>query len=513
MSSVIHVTPDGTAETPQLALPAIPAANRRRWAIIATTTAAALLATSAAFAKGAPDDIADLAQKVTPAVVNVSVTRAVEPVQMMGGVPDMGQLPEGSPFEDLFKRFFGERHPGFGNREGPGSGMGRPMAVGSGFIIDQQGYVVTNNHVIDDADAIKVTIGDESYPATVIGRDEKTDLALLKIEAGKPLPYVAFGDSDGVRPGDWIMAVGNPFGLGGTVTAGIVSARGRDLAGSALVDFLQIDAPINSGNSGGPTFAADGKVIGVNTAIFSPNGGNVGIGFAIPSNLAAQVVADLRDDGQVERGWLGVQIQPVTDELAQAFGLDGAKGALVSSVGDGTPAKAAGLKDGDIILEWNGKTVEKFKDLPRLVAASPVGSSVKMTVWRDQARKPFTVKLAALPSDAKLAANAAHNRAGQSATIPDTGLTLADLTPENRQRYDIPQDVDGVLIVDVDATSIAAREGMRPGDVITSVALQTVTSTKDILKIVKESRGGGQSVMTFKVAGPNGERFVALRIA
>jgi serine protease Do len=472
-----------------------------------------LLATSAAFAKGAPDDIADLAQKVTPAVVNVSVKRTAAPVQMMGGAPDMGQMPEGSPFADLFKRFFGERHQGFGNREGPGSGMGRPMAVGSGFVVDQHGYVVTNNHVIDDADAIKVTIGDESYPATVIGRDEKTDLALLKVEAGKPLPHVEFGDSDRVRPGDWIMAVGNPFGLGGTVTAGIVSARGRDLADSSLVDFLQIDAPINSGNSGGPTFAADGKVIGVNTAIFSPNGGNVGIGFAIPSNLAAQVVADLRDDGQVERGWLGVQIQPVTEELAEAFGLDGAKGALVSSVRDDTPAKSAGLKDGDIILEWNGKTVEKFKDLPRLVAASPVGNAVKMTVWRDQSRKTFSVKPAALPSDEKLAANAGPTTAGQRTSIPDTGLTVADLTPESRQRYDIPQDVEGVLIVDVDAASTADREGMRPGDVITSVSLQTVTSTKDIVKIVKDSRGGGQSVVTFKVAGQNGERFVALRIA
>lgn len=503
MNSVIHFRSDGRAER---SLPFVTQNEKRRCLPIFTATAAAtLFATSIAFAKGVPDDVADLAGKVTPAVVNVSVERSVEPVNMMSGGPN---FPEGSPYEEFFKRFFGERHP-----NGPNSEDGLAMAVGSGFVIDEQGYVVTNNHVIDGADTIKVTLNQESYPATLVGSDKKTDLALLKIEAGKSLPYVEFGDSDTVRTGDWIMAVGNPFGLGGTVTTGIVSARSRDLSDNALVDYLQIDAAINRGNSGGPSFDADGKVIGVNTAIYSPNGGNVGIGFAIPSNLTQQVIADLRDDGRVTRGWLGVQIQPVTEELAEAFGLDNVKGALVSSVVDGTPAQSIGLKEGDIIVEWNGTTVEAFKDLPRLVAASPVGKDVNMTVWRDQTRRSFTVNVAALPTDESLAANAGQDRTGQAVKVGQTGLTVTDLTPAKRQQYDIPQDVDGVLIVDVESSSIAARHGMRPGDVITSVSLRAVSSVKDILTIVENILDDGQSVVTFKLAGQNGARFVALRIA
>jgi serine protease Do len=475
--------------------------------------AGALAATTAAFAKGAPADVADLAATVTPAVVNISVARKVDRVEMMSGAPNM-RFPEGSPFEEFFKRFFRDGNPGFGAPQRRAPETGRATAVGSGFIIDAKGYVVTNNHVVDGADTIKVTLTEEeSYPATIVGRDEKTDLALLKVEAGKPLPYVAFGDSDNVRSGDWIMAVGNPFGLGGSVTAGIVSARGRDLAGSSLVDFLQIDAAINSGNSGGPSFDADGKVIGINTAIYSPNGGNVGIGFAIPSNLARQVVADLRNDGKVSRGWLGVQIQPVTDELAEAFGLKDAKGALVSSIVPGAPAASSGVKEGDVILEWDGKPVEKFKDLPRLVASSPVGEAVKMTVWRDRTRTSLSVKVGALPSAETMAAEESRGGSDGATEVPGTGLTVADLTPATRHRYELADDAKGVVITDVDGDGPAARQGLRRGHVISGVGLESVDDVKDVLASVERLRKTGQAVITFKVTGEQGERFVALRVA
>ena len=510
MASVIHVSSDGHAV---MAQPLVPYVRKRRaLAIVAATAAGALLATTA-LAKGPPDDVADLAQAVTPAVVNISVERKVESVRMMGGSPNT-PFPEGSPFEEFFKKYFSERGQEFGKRGPSMPESRRGMAVGSGFIIDADGYVVTNNHVIDGAHEIKVTLTeDESYSATVVGRDKKTDLALLKVEADEPLPHVAWGDSDKVRTGDWIMAVGNPFGLGGSVTAGIVSAQGRDLAGSSLVDFLQIDAPINSGNSGGPSFDADGNVIGVNTAIFSPNGGNVGIGFAIPSNLAEEVISDLRADGMVHRGWLGVQIQPVTDELAEAFGLEDAAGALVSSVVDDTPAASVGLKEGDIIVEWDGTKVDKFKDLPRLVAGSTIGEDATMTVWRDGAKMSFTVNVAALPIDDTLAAKATPKTAGGAVEIPETGLTVASLTPETRQRFNVAKDVKGVLIVNVDAGSLAARKGLRPGNVITSVALEPVRSVDELMEIVERNLKNDKAVVSFKVAGERGHRFVALRVA
>ena len=354
---------------------------------IATFVASALLAAglSQAEAGERPESFADLAEQVSPAVVGVEIARAAGPDHS-----NRSPFAPGSPYREFFERYFGDLptpHPqGWQPNSDRAHGMPGRQGLGSGFIVDEKGYVVTNNHVIADAETIHVTLDDgRRLEATLIGRDPRTDLALLKVESATPLPHVAFGGSDEVRVGDWVMAVGNPFGFGGTVTVGVVSAQGREMNGrngGALVDFIQIDAPINRGNSGGPTFNLEGEVIGINTAIFSPNGGNVGIGFAIPADQAEAVIADLRDDGKVARGWLGVRIQPVTDEIAEGFGLEAPEGALVAEVTPSSPAEAAGLASGDIILSWDGGAVERLRDLPRLVAATPAGQSVAVDLWR-----------------------------------------------------------------------------------------------------------------------------------
>src|SRR5438552_3680503 len=329
---------------------------------------------------------APLVKKVSPAVVNISVTQsgasdttAEEPEQ---GSPDF----RNSPFDEFLRRFFDQQNPN-GQRhlfpQIPG-GQAHRIALGSGFIIDPSGYVVTNSHVVGDASKVEVTLQDDNkYPAKIIGRDPKTDIALLKINADKPLPYVSFGDSTAAQVGDWVMAVGNPFGLGGTVTTGIISARGRDIHSGPFDDFLQIDAPINRGNSGGPTFNLEGDVIGVNTAIYSPNGGSVGIGFAVPSNVAKAVATQLKEHGKITRGWLGVQIQEVTPAIAASLGLHGEQGALVAVVTPDSPGARAGLKQGDVILSFNGENVAHLRDLPRLVAAAAPDSHAAMTVWRN----------------------------------------------------------------------------------------------------------------------------------
>ena len=348
-----------------------------------SVVALSLLAYAAqpASASATPGSFADLAEQVSPAVVNISVEKNISGVDFNAG--NAPQMPEGQGRE-FFERFFGEQMP-----QTPQMPQGRPQqstGVGSGFIIDEGGYVVTNHHVIDGANKITVTLADgETLEAELIGSDARTDLALLKIESDEKLPYVEFGESDEVRVGDWVMAVGNPFGLGGTVTVGVVSARGRDLRGGSLVDYVQIDAPINRGNSGGPTFNQEGEVIGINTAIFSPTGGSVGIGFAIPADDAEDIIADLRDDGQITRGWLGVRIQPVTAEIAKGFGLEDEKGALIAKVEPESPAEKAGLKAGDVILAWDGEEVERFRDLPRFVASSDADAEVDVTIWRDRA--------------------------------------------------------------------------------------------------------------------------------
>ena len=376
---------------------------RRNFASTALVIGLAATAASQAWAHPATESFADLAAEVSPAVVNISVEAERPAVSSESPEERFRQFSPDSPFRDFLERFFGDQIPDLDRRgEHPGP---RSVSAGSGFIVDADGYVVTNNHVVAQADEITVTLSDgESYDATLVGGDERSDLALLKIEVDKSLPTVAFGDSDSVRPGDWVMAVGNPFGLGGTVTTGIVSARGRALPGGALIDYMQIDAPINRGNSGGPSFNVEGEVIGVNTAIFSPNGGSVGIGFAIPSKLAKSVVAELRETGFVERGWLGVQIQQVTPDIAEGLGLESPRGALVASLLENGPAEAAGLQAGDVILSWDGQAVAKMRDLPRLVADTAADKTVTVALWRDRAETTLQVTTDSMPDEKQQAA-------------------------------------------------------------------------------------------------------------
>ncbi len=468
----------------------------------------ALAGSHAAVARPAPESFADLTEKVAPAVVNVSIVKSGGPMVRFEGPGGEQRLPFGEdhPLRDFFERFLGPDGP-----ELPG-GPQEQRGLGSGFVIDPDGYVVTNRHVIAGADEITVTFNDgRSLAADLVGQDEKTDLALLKVEAEEALPSVAFGDSEAVRPGDWVIAVGNPFGLGGSVTAGIVSARGRDLPGGSIIDFLQIDAPINKGNSGGPTFDMDGKVIGVNTAIYSPNGGSVGIGFAIPSEVASQVVAELREHGKVDRGWLGVRIQAVTPEFAEGFRLDEAKGALISSVTPESPAAEAGLETGDVILSWDGKAVEDLKDLPRLVAFTPVGKTVEVEIWRDGERENLEVVTGRAPGTRKLAALGGAEDSDQ-VLLPGTGLTVATLTAESRARFGIDEDVEGVVILSVERSSLAAREGLRRGDIIRSLASEAVETAADAKREIEQIKAEGLEVVTLLVSRDGVETFFALRL-
>ena len=468
-------------------------------------------ASSQASARATPDSFADLAEDVAPAVVNIAVEGRARMARSGGGEMPGLPFPPGSPQREFFERFFGDKMPGQRVPEGGHSGP-KPQGLGSGFIVDPEGYVVTNNHVIEGAETITVTLTDgTSLEAALVGSDPRTDLALLKVEPEAELPVVAFGDSDLVRPGDWVVAVGNPFGLGGTVTAGIVSARSRDLRGGSLVDFLQIDASINRGNSGGPSFNLEGEVIGINTAIFSPNGGSVGIGFAIPSNTAATIIDDLKDDGLVARGWLGVRIQPVSDEIAEGFGLDKAKGALVASVEPGSPAADAGLEAGDIVLAWDGKAVERFKDLSRLVAATEAGREVKAEVWRGRDALEVTVVTGLLEAE-KLAATDAPAGPAGSLELPNTGLTLGSLSDEQREQLGLEAESRGVLVLGVEAGSPAAQADLRSGDVIASVALHGIEDPEAAKEIIEEAREEGHEVVPLLVHRQGQERFISLRI-
>ena len=470
---------------------------------IGLATGGMLMWSGIAAAAPAPDGFSELAKKVTPAVVNIASIHEISGDQEgASGLPF--DFPQGSPFEKFFKEFR--------NRMGQGkNGEGQPhvaAALGSGFIIDPAGYVVTNNHVIDGADEVKVRLNDDSvYPAKIVGRDPQTDLALLKIDAKRKLPSVSFGNSDKAEVGDWVMAVGNPFGLGGTVTAGIVSARGRNIQSGPYDDFLQIDAPINRGNSGGPLFDLDGKVIGINSAIVSPNGGSVGIGFAIPSNLAKTVIAQLRETGKVERGWLGVQIQKVTPEIASAIGLPDDKGALVAETTDNSPAAHAGIKQGDVITDFDGHKVTDPRDLALTVAKTPVGTHTTVTVWRDHAKKDLTVIAGEKPNHPEVASATPEGAFHSKALNAD----LAALTPDKRAQYGIADDVKGVLVEHVKEGSVFEL-GLRPGDVIEQVGGTAVTTPHQVQSLIAKAKENDAKSVLLLIKRDNQNLFLGLKL-
>jgi len=465
----------------------------------------------------APGSFAGLVRQVTPAVVNVSTTEHPSASQQMADQDEGGQMqrqfPPGSPFDDFFKRFFDEQQPGRrGPRGGGGGDEGNQVVhgAGSGFIIDPAGYIVTNNHVVKDADNITVTLNDGTeIPAKVIGTDEKTDLALLKVDTDKKLTAVEWGDSDAAQVGDWVVAVGNPFGLGGSVTAGIVSARGRDLQSGPFDDFLQIDAPINRGNSGGPSFDTSGKVIGINSAIYSPSGGSVGIGFAIPSNLAKTVIAQIREHGSVQRGWLGVQIQSVTPEMAEALGLDKAKGALVADVQDDSPALKAGLHQGDVITTYDGKPVNQLSDLPRLVADTTAGKTVPVEVLRNGKTETISVEIAKLPASQEKVASADENG---PAVDDQLGLSLSALTPKVRREFSVPDEIEGVLVTGIRDDGPARETGVGPGDVIVRVGSEAVKTPSEVAKQVKAAKEADRNAVMLLINHQGDQRFVALKL-
>jgi serine protease Do len=437
--------------------------------------------------------LAPLVKKVSPAVVNISVSRRAD-AALTSEEPELAPSPgfPSSPFDQFLRRFFEQQSPGGGQRhlfpQVPGNAAQR-IALGSGFIIDPSGYVVTNSHVIGDAGKVEVTLQDNSkYTAKIIGRDPKTDIALLKIESNKPFPYVTFGDSSAAQVGDWVMAVGNPFGLGGTVTTGIISARGRDIHSGPFDDFLQIDAPINRGNSGGPTFNLEGEVIGINTAIYSPNGGSVGIGFAVPSNVAKAVATQLKEHGKVSRGWLGVQIQEVTPAIAASLGLHGEQGALVAVITPDSPGARAGLKQGDVILSFNGENVAHLRDLPRLVAAAAPDSHAAMTVWRNGQTLQLQTTIGELADNDRVAAAEEE----QPARAEALGMHFSPLTSELRRDLHLGKDVQGVVVERVDSGSPADDVGLRDGDVLVAVNQQPVNTPQEAAGKLKEISGSSK---------------------
>ncbi|HEX4534233.1 MAG TPA: Do family serine endopeptidase [Rhizomicrobium sp.] len=449
---------------------------------------------------GAPFSFADLVERVSPAVVTVTVEEQVAD----NDGDDQDALPDNlpAPFRDFFNQF--------GNRGQQAQRPRKAIAMGSGFIIDKAGYLVTNNHVIDHSKKITVKLPDgREFTARLIGADAATDIALLKINSDKPLPTVEFGDDRRLRVGDWVVAVGNPFGLSNTVTAGIVSSIGRDIGNGPYTDFIQIDAPINRGNSGGPTFDIHGQVVGMNSMIFSPSGGSVGIGFAIPASTIHQVVAQLQAHGHVSRGWLGVQIQSITPEIAASLGMQQPKGAIVATVVPGGPAAKGGFQPGDIVIAINGKAIDGSRDLTRDVAAIPAGTQAAFSVNRGGKAQTLHVKIG--QRDEKVAAVVPSTGDASTARPAQAmGMGLASVTPDTRRLYNLDDSVKGVVVTRVDPNSDAADKGIQPGDIVVSVGNQSVRSPQDVQGRVAGARASGKKSVLLLVTGANGQRFVPL---
>ncbi len=474
-----------------------------------------------AMAQDGPGSLADLSEKLIDSVVNISTTQRVEGTERNVPRP---QLPEGSPFQEFFDEFFDSLPNGRGGPGGNGGGGGdrSVQSLGSGFVIDaEEGIIITNNHVIADADEVVANFNDGTrLEAEIIGRDAKTDIAVLKVDpTKKALKAVPFGDSNGMRVGDWVLAIGNPFGLGGTVTAGIVSAFGRDIQSGPYDNFIQTDAAINRGNSGGPLFNMKGEVIGINTAIISPSGGSIGIGFSIPADLAQNVIAQLREFGETRRGWLGVRIQQVTDDIAESLGMEQTKGALVAGIIEGGPIKTGEIEPGDVIIMFDGKPVESMRELPRVVAETQVGKRVDVVVVRDGKEQTVQVTLGRLEDGEELAmatspSEETPDAAEEPASITLFGMSLVALDDAQRETFEIADDVkDGVVVQEIEDGSAAAEKGIVAGDVIVEIAQEGVTTPQEVEAAIEKLRESDRRNALLMVAGKDGAlRFVTIRI-
>jgi serine protease Do len=451
---------------------------------------------------------APLVQEVIPAVVNVSaVQRPGKAAADSDTAADATAVGDRPSLDELLRKFLDQQD----RKDLPT----RPsLALGSGFVIDPSGYIVTDDHVLENADAVTVTFRDGAQRrARIIGRDPLTDLALLKIDASHPLPYVHWGDSDAARVGDWVLAIGNPFGLDDTVSSGIISARGRDIHSGPYDDYLQIDASINRGNSGGPTFDLDGRVIGINSAIYSPNGGSVGIGFAIPANLARPVIEQLRQHGKVKRGWLGVQIQQVTADIAQGFGLAKPEGALVAGISPGGPAARAGFAEGDVILSVNGQGISMMRDLPLIVAEMPIGDAANVVVWRQNNEIKLQPVIGQMPDTKEIADVGPDQAPPPSSGDIVSDLKLAALTGPMRHRLRVPGNVNGVVVTSIGDGSALAGLDLLPGDVIETIGQRPVTSPEDAVAQLRAAAASARSTVLVLVNRHGTNRYLALSLA
>lgn len=487
--------------------------------LFAALFAAACVATFVPAGYAAPaDSFAPMLEPLMPAVVNISTTQKVHQ-QAQGIAPlfdldDMPDTPQNRQLKQLLEQFGAL---GMGGGALPDKEV---TSLGSGFVIDASGYVVTNNHVVGEAEEIRVIFPDNThYAATLVGRDPKTDLAVLKIKADKPLPAVVFGDSDAMKVGDWVIAVGNPFGLGGSASAGIVSARGRNINAGPFDDFIQTDAAINRGNSGGPLFNSKGEVVGISTAIFSPTGGSIGIGFAIPSAMAKSVVEQLKKEGVIHRGWLGVKIQQVSEEMANSLGMAKPRGAMVLEVGKDSPAVGSGLIAGDVIVTFDGRPIDEMRKLPRYVAETKIGKKVDLVVWRKGREVTLSMKIGELPNDGKDADNkpVKGGKKGEGAAPPATkdlvlGMQLLPITPQLRQRFGLPATTRGLIIDDIDMGGEAAKRGLRPGDIIIEANQSPVENTEDLRAALKDAKKAGREFTLLRVARDAEIMFVTVSV-